>query len=147
MKKIIITFSLFIASFTFAQETAPPPPSMPTVENKIVIDNLIKTAGFEKYIYSYCLEKIEQAAKENNWNEKKTQEIIKSIHFNQFKDTIYNTFSLYSKEDLISLVKLFEKLNHNKKNINLIPISDTIQHNLEGFATDLIKGDYLFLNK
>lgn len=145
-KNILITFSLFIISLTSAQ-IAPPAPAQPSTDNKVLIDELIKVANFEKYVYNYCVDKISQAGQENNWDDKKKQEIIKSIYFSQFTDTIYNTFALYSKEELQSLIKLFKKLDNGKRSIRLIPMSDTIQHNLEGFATEITKGDYLFLNK
>lgn len=147
MKNIVFILSLFITPFLSAQEASPPLPVTPTTENRILIDELIKVTGYEKYVNDYCIDKISQAAQDNNWDEKKKQEITKSIHFEQFTDIIYNTFALYSKEELQNLIKAFERINQNKQSIKLIPISDTIQHNLEGFATDLIKGDYLFLNK
>ncbi|ASW74631.1 hypothetical protein IQ37_04470 [Chryseobacterium piperi] len=146
MKKIILSSLLLTASFTLAQELDPPPPATPTVENKIFIDELIKVTNFEKYFYNYCKNKIEQTAKENNWDEKKKQEIIKSIHFEQFNNTIYNTFALYSKEELMNITGLFKSLN-NKSYPQLVPMSYVIQHNLEGFVIDLAQGDYLFLNK
>lgn len=145
-KNILLTFFLFIISFTSAQ-IAPPAPAQPSTENKVLIDELIKVTNFEKYVYNYCVDKVSQTSQENNWDDKKKQEIIKSIYFNQFADTIYNTFALYSTEELQSLIKLFKKLENSKRNIQLVPMSDTIQHNLEGFATEITKGDYLFLNK
>lgn len=147
MKNIVFILTFFITPFVMAQELLPPPPpATPTADNKILIDKLIKVTKFENYFTNYCKKKIEQAAQENKWEDKKKQEIINSIHFEQFVNTIYNTFALYSKEELIEITNLFKSLN-NKNRSQLVPVSYIIQHNLEGFAIDIIEGDYLFLNK
>lgn len=147
MKNIILIISLFVTSFLSAQELLPPPPpAEPTKDNKVLIDELIRVTDFENYVYNYCKNRVEQAAKENNWDEKKKQEIITSIYFDQFKNTIYNTFALFSKDELQDLTKLFKKLDTNKRNLKLVPMSDAIQQNLEGFAKNIAQGEYIFLN-
>lgn len=148
MKKIIITFSLLVASFASAQ-VAPPPPSMPTKENETLINELIKVTEFENYFHSYCKNKVEQAAKENNWDDKKKQEIIKSIDFSQFTDTIYNNFARNTKEDLEETISLIKKLNQkrNLSSTKLVVSNLLMQNNLEGYVKALLKGDYVFLKK
>lgn len=108
MKNILVIISLFVASFAFAQ-VALPPPSMPTKENEVLINELIKVTEFENYFHSYCKNKVEQAAKENNWDDKKKLEIIKSINFERFKtNTIYNNFARNTKEDLEETIALLK---------------------------------------
>ncbi|WP_131368609.1 hypothetical protein [Chryseobacterium soli] len=140
MKKIIVFFSLFAISLCSAQ-VAPPPPSMPTNENKILIDKLIKVTDFEDYFNNYCKKKIEQTAKENNWDDKKKQEIVNSVNFERFNATIYNAFARDSKENLEDMIVLFRKLNenHNSSMIKLIPINAMIQYSLEGFVERLVE--------
>ncbi len=149
MKKIIVLFSLFSISIISAQ-VGPPPPSMPTKENEVLINELIKVTEFENYFYSYCKNKVEQSAKENNWDDKKKQDIIKSIRFEGFAtNTIYNNFARNTKEDLEETISLIKKLNQkrNLSSTKLIVSNLMIQNNLEGYVKSLLKGDYLYLNK
>ncbi|ALR30731.1 hypothetical protein ATE47_09410 [Chryseobacterium sp. IHB B 17019] len=147
MKNILLLLTFFVASFALAQ--APPPPSMPTEDNKILIDELIKVTEFENYFNSYCKNKVEQTAKENNWDDKKKQEIMKSIHFSQFTDTIYNNFARNTKEDLKSIINVFKILNdkENLASTKFIITNSLMQKNLEGYVKALLRGDYIFLNK
>lgn len=147
MKNILLLLTFFVTSFALAQ--APPPPSMPTEHNKILINELIKVTDFENYFNNYCKNKVEQTAKENNWDYKKKQEIIKSIRFNEFTDNIYNNFARNTKEDLEEIITLIKKLNQkrNLSSTKLIVSNLMIQNNLEGYVKSLLRGDYLFLNK
>ncbi len=147
MKNIVFILTFFVTSFVLAQ--APPPPSMPTDNNKILIDQLIKITEFENYFTEYCKNKVEQSAKENNWDDKKKQEIIKSIDFSRFTNTIYNNFARNTKEDLKETIALLEKMN-KKRNLTsskLVISNLMIQNNLEGYVKALLEGNYLFLNK
>ncbi|WP_426279160.1 hypothetical protein ACN9MN_08020 [Chryseobacterium sp. S-02] len=147
MKNILLLLTFFVTSFALAQ--APPPPSMPTEDNKILIDELIKVTEFENYFNNYCKNKVEQTTKENNWDDKKKQEIIKSIRFSEFTDNIYNNFARNTKEDLEEIIILIKKLNQkrNLSSTKLIISNLMIQNNLEGYVKSLLRGDYLFLNK
>jgi hypothetical protein len=143
MKNILFILAFFIYSFALAQ--APPAPSMPSGDNKVLIDKLIKVTEFENYFTQYCKYKIEQSAKENNWEDKKKQETIKSIDFSIFTDTIYNNFARNTKEDLEEIIALLIKLN-NKENLSstkFIITNALIQKNLEGYIKALLKGDYI----
>jgi hypothetical protein len=147
MKNILLLLTFFVTSFAFAQ--APPPPSMPTDDNKVLIDELIKVTEFENYFTEYCKNKIEQSAKDNNWDDKKKQEIIKSIDFSIFTDTIYNNFTRNTKEDLEETIALLQKINKNRNlsSTKFIVTNLMMQNNLEGYVKALLRGDYLFLNK
>ncbi len=144
MKNIVLLLTFFIASLTFAQ-TAPPPPSMPTADNKILIDELIKVTEFENYFTNYCKNKVEQAAKESNWDDKKKQELINSINFGSFTNTIYNVFARNTKEDLEDTISLLKKLNQKRNLISskLVVSNLMMQNNLEGYVKSLLKGNYI----
>lgn len=149
MKNILIFFSLFTISF-FSAQIGPPPPSMPTTNNAILIDELIKVTEFENYFNSYCKNKVEQKAKESNWDESKKREIIKSINFERFAtNTIYNNFARTSKKDLESTIQIFRMLNkkENLSSTKFIITNSLIQSNLDGYVKALLNGDYVFLNK
>ncbi len=139
MKKIILFLSLFSITIASAQ-LAPPPPSMPTADNKILIDELIKVTEFENYFNSYCKNRIELEAKNKNWDENKRNKIISSINYEKFTNTIYNVFSRDSKGELEEIITLFKKLN-KKRNLlstKLIISNLIMQENLEGYVGTLL---------
>ncbi|MBL3548688.1 hypothetical protein [Chryseobacterium sp. KMC2] len=139
MKNILIFFSLFTISFSSAQ-IGPPPPSMPTKENEVLINELIKVTEFENYFNSYCKSRIELEAKNKNWDENKRNRIINSINYEKFTNTIYNVFSRDSKGELEEIITLFKKLN-KKRNLlstKLIISNLLMQENLEGYVETLL---------
>ena len=146
MKKFLVILSFCISSLIIAQ--APPPPSVPTEDNKVLIDELIRVTEFENYFNNYCKTKVEQAAKENNWDEKKKHEISNSINFRYFKGSIYNSFSSDSKETLHNAVILFKNMNSTRKEsvLKIVPINEMLQINLEGYVKSMLKGNYLISN-
>ncbi|UOU98177.1 hypothetical protein MUU74_17035 [Chryseobacterium daecheongense] len=143
MKNIVLLLTFFATSFVFAQ--APPPPSMPTADNEKLINELIKVTEFENYFTNYCKNKVEQTAKENNWDDKKKQEIINSINFGSFTNTIYNVFARNTKEDLEETISLLKKLNQKRNLISskLVVSNLMMQNNLEGYVKSLLKGNYI----
>lgn len=145
MKKISYLITLLISLYSFAQ-AGPPPPSYPSDQNKILIDNLIETVNLRKYIYEYCIDRINLASRLEKWDENKKNEIIKSIHLEKMDDAIYNSFSNYTKEELKLLNETFSKLESKRKS-KIIPMPQILQVRMEGFSKSLIKGDYLYLNE
>jgi hypothetical protein len=145
MKQIFFILAFCVSSFAIAQELAPPPVAVPNADNKILIDELIKVTEFENYFYNYCKNKVEQVAKENNWDEKKKQEIIESIKFKYFDHSIYNAFASENKETLNNAIALFKNINNKKSDsfLKFVPINPMMQYNLEGFTSSLIKGNYI----
>lgn len=148
MKNIFFILVFCISSLAIAQELAPPPPAEPTIENKILIDELIKITEYEKYFYDYCKNKVEQTAKENNWDEKKKNKIIESIKFKYFNYSIHNAFALDSKESLNNAIILFKNLNsvRNETILKIIPINAMMQRNLDGFVESLLQEKYIINN-
>ena len=143
MKQIFFLLAFCVSSFAIAQ--APPPPSIPPADNKVLIDELIRVTEFENYFNNYCKTKVEQTAKENNWDEKKKQEIIESIKFKYFYHSIYNAFASENKETLNNAIALFKNINNKKSDsfLKFVPINPMMQYNLEGFTSSLIKGNYI----
>lgn len=134
MKSILIFFFFFLVPFSSKSQSAPAA-AMPNDESKILIDSLMKITRYKEYFQSYCDRQIDNAAKQNNWNEDVVRRKKLSVSFNDFKEyTIYNWFSSLKKEDLESLITLFQKLNTNKYSAFLVTHSG-IQSNLELFVT------------
>jgi hypothetical protein len=140
-KKIFVMFAFCVFSFSLAQNA--PAPLESTNDNKILIDNMIKIADFDKYVHEYCRTRIYQTAARNNWNETRTQQAIanidKVIKFEEIKNSIYNTFAQFSTDDLSDINKLFKKLKTNKYNkTNFFLMNDILQSNLELNIEELI---------
>jgi hypothetical protein len=145
MKKLFYLFIFLLSLNSFAQ-VGPPPPSYPTEENKILIDKLVETVNLKGYIYNYCIDRIDLAARLEKWDENKKNEIIKSIHLEEMDNAIYNSFSNYTKDELQILIDSFNKLEAKRK-LDIIPMPLILQVRMEGFSKSLIKGDYLYLNE
>ncbi|WP_407534706.1 hypothetical protein [Elizabethkingia miricola] len=145
MKKLFYLLIFLLSLYSFAQ-VGPPPPSYPTEENKILIDKLNETVDLKKYIYNYCIDRINLAARLEKWDGNKKNEIIKSIHLEEMDDAIYNSFSNYTKEELEALINSFKKLKSSKKS-KIIPMPLILHVRMEGFSKSLIEGKYLYLNE
>jgi hypothetical protein len=137
---------IFLLSLNSFAQLGPPPPSYPTEENKALIDKLIETVDLKKYIYNYCIDRINLASRLEKWDENRKNEIIKSIYLEQMDDAIYNSFSNYTKEELQTLIDSFNKLESKRKS-NIIPMPLILNVRMEGFSKSLTKGDYLYLNE
>ena len=144
MKKLLLFVGIFLTLKSFAQ--APPPPSYPTEQNKILIDKLVETVDFKSYIYNYCIDRINLASRLEKWDDSKKFEVIKSIHLEEMDDAIYNSFSNYKSAELQLLIDTFSKIEPKRKG-KIVPMPGILNVRMEGFSKSLIKGDYLYLNK
>ncbi len=133
MKSILIVFFFFLAPF-YSKSQSAPATAMPNNESKILIDSLMKITRYKEYFLSYCDRQIDNAAKQNNWDEDLIRRKKLSVSFSDFTEyTVYNWFSSLKKEDLTSLITIFQKLNTNKYSAFLVTHSG-IQSNLELFV-------------
>ncbi|MDX6180530.1 hypothetical protein SGQ44_00080 [Flavobacterium sp. Fl-77] len=128
----------------FSQQ-GPPPPAMPTQQNKIIIDKIIEATKYKTYFVDYCLAKINETAVEEKWNEQKNIEIIESINFKNFRDAIYNMFALYDEIELETLLAAY-KSDTAYQTKNAITTNKVVRNNLNIYAKDVAKGKYLLKN-
>ena len=105
----------------------------------------MQTADFKGYIYLYCIDRINLAARLEKWDETKKNEILKSIHLEKMDDAIYNSFSNYKSDELQLLIDTFSKIEPKRKG-NIVPMPSILNVRMEGFSKSLIKGHYLYLN-
>lgn len=140
--KCVFAALLIVCSSVCQAQEDPPPMAMPTENNKVLIDEVIRVTNYETYFREYCLEKIKQYATEHKWTANKKEEIIKSIDFKYFNSTVYNQYAFHSTEDLKRLIELFKALNKNKVQ-KLVVTSDIVQRNLELFTQSVIEGKYV----
>lgn len=89
MKKLFY-ISIFLFSLQSFAQAGPPPVGYPTEENKILIDKLMETTELKRYIYNYCIDRINLASRLEKWDENKKNEIIKSIHLEKMDDAVHD---------------------------------------------------------
>jgi hypothetical protein len=131
-----------VCSTVSKAQDGPPPMAMPTENNKVLIDEVIKVTNYDTYFRDYCLKRVNQHATVNNWTTKKKEQVIKSIDFKSFSSTVYNQYAFHSTEELKKLIELFKELNKNKVQ-KLIVTSEMVQGNLELFVQSVIEGKYV----
>lgn len=134
-------FCLFISSKCLSQNN-PPPPAMPTQQNKIIVDKIIEAAHYKTYVIDFCLAKINEASAKEGWNDQKAMEITESINYKNFKDAIYNSFAFYNEVELETLLKAYEKdTAYQTKNVMIA--NKALANNLNIFANDIVLGKYI----
>ena len=145
MNKIhTLTILLFLLSVSVFGQTNPPPMAMPKDSNVILVDKIIEVTKHEKYFVDYCTKKVKNYAQENNWSADKTNEILKSIKFENYNSTIYNSYAFYSTEQLNKLLDAMTLLNNERrKNSTMVLTNSMMQSNLDLYVKSIIKGDYV----
>lgn len=143
MKNILFLFYFCISPIVIAQ--SPPPPQVEiSADKKALVDELIKTTNFEKYVYNYCKSIILQYAKQNKWDDKKTQNIIENSNYKYFDQIIYYTFKDDSNEDLKGLIVSFKQINKKRNSEDfLVPNNFQIQRELVQFTIKIMQGQFL----
>jgi hypothetical protein len=146
-KKIFLLTSLmlFLGFTTFAQiKVGPPPPSMPSNNNKKIINEIIDVTHLEQYFIDYCTKKIKAHAIKHEWKDKKTTQTLNSINFRYYRSTVYNSYASYTKKQLEQILELMTSLNKDKKGFStMILLNPMMQSNLELHVKSLIEGKYI----
>lgn len=132
---------LFIPTISISQVN-PPPPAMPTQQNKIIVDKIIEATHYKTYVIDFCLAKINEASAKEGWNEQKAMEITESINYKNFRDAVYNLFVVYDEVELETLLKAYEK-DTAYQTQNIMTTSKVLTNNLNIFANDIVKGKYI----
>jgi len=142
--KIFLIFSLLFSCLTTIGQTNSISLGMPKENNKILIDKIISATEHEKYFIDYCTKKVKNYAIENNWTSEKTTQILESINFKYYNNTIYNSYAFYSSDQLKKILDAVVILNENPKNkLTMILTNSMMQNNLELFVDGIIKGKYI----
>ena len=143
-KQTIIIF-YFIASFSkVSGQVAPPPAAMPTESNTVLIDKIIQVTNHKQYFADYCSKKILAYAKENNWTQEKTNEILNSAKFKYYNSTIYNSYAFYSTFQLTKLLEILTDLSKTVRPSQMFILTNQMmQSNLDLFVKTVIEGKYV----
>ncbi len=140
---LLISFILFTRTVT-GQTELPPPMAMPSDSSIILVDKIIEVTNHEKYFIDYCTKKVKAYSIENNWTSEKTNQILESVKFKNYKLTIYNSYAFYSIDHLKSLLDVLVLLKKDAKNSMTMILTNTMmQSNLDLFVEGVIEGKYV----
>ncbi len=141
---LLIAFFLFALNVSGQTDSPPPPMAMPPDSSVILVDKIIEVTKHEKYFVDYCTKKVKDYSKKNGWTQEKTDKILKSIKFDHYNSTIYNSYAFYSIDQLKSILDALTILNKDTKGaMPMILTNSMMQSNLELFADNIIKGEYV----
>ena len=139
MKYVLLALLFIIPTITFSQN--PPPAAIPTQSNKKLITKIITISNIDNYYYDYCVNKVYEKAAQENWTEEKKNKIIASINFQQYNFTIYNTFALYSEEELLKIIAVLTILNEKKSDDSkFMLINSMMLSNFEVHLENILAG-------
>ncbi|MEF9919096.1 MAG: hypothetical protein RR790_07520 [Eubacterium sp.] len=117
---------------------------MSSQQNTIIINRIIEATNYKTYFVDYCLNKINETASKEKWNEQKTIEISETINFKNFRDAVYNMFAFYNEVELETLLKTYEKDN-GYQTTNVMTTNKVLLNNLDIYTRDIVKGKYLMV--
>ncbi|MCI9844137.1 hypothetical protein [Flavobacterium pectinovorum] len=115
---------------------------MPTQQNTIIVNKIIEAARYKTYFVDYCLNKINETANKEKWNEQKTMEITETINFRNFRDAVYNLFAFHDEIELETLLKTYQK-DKIYQTTNIMTSNQALNTNLDIYARDIVKGKYI----
>jgi hypothetical protein len=118
---------------------------MPTQQNAIIINEIIETTNYKTFFVDYCLNKINETASKEKWDEQKTIAITETINFRNFRDAVYNLFAFHDEIELETLLKKYQK-DKIYQTSNIMTTNKALNINLDIYARDIVKGKYI-LNK
>lgn len=133
---------LFIVAFLFISLTikaqGPPSVAMPEDENRILIDELMELTSFETYFINICKLKIDEIAKNQNWNNTTVEKKKEKIKFGTFKSfTIYNVYSQLNKNELQNLVNAYRTMKRRKIELKFFIFNETISKNIDTYVDNI----------
>lgn len=115
---------------------------MPTQQNAIIVNQIIEATNYKTYFVDYCLNKINETASKEKWNEQKTMEITETINFRNFRDAVYNLFAFHDEIELETLLKTYQK-DKIYQTTNIMTTNKALNTNLDIYARDIVKGKYI----
>ncbi|KLT68043.1 MULTISPECIES: hypothetical protein [Flavobacterium] len=137
----VLVFLLFVPAICKSQTSSNAIP-MPSQQNTIIINRIIEATNYKTYFVDYCLNKINETASKEKWNDQKTIEITETINFKNFRDAVYNMFAFYNEVELETLLKTYEKDN-GYQTTNAMTTNKVLLNNLDIYTRDIVKGKYL----
>lgn len=138
---LILFLLVFIPYISFSQQYTNAV-QMPTQQNAIIINEIVEAANYKTFFVDYCLNKINETASKEKWDEQKTIAITETINFRNFRDAVYNLFAFHDEVELETLLKKYQK-DKIYQTSNIMTTNKALNINLDIYARDIVKGKYL----
>jgi hypothetical protein len=139
---LLILLLLILAPYIGISQTYSTPVQMPTQQNAIIVNEIIEATHYKTYFVDYCLNKINETAFKEKWNEQKTMEITETINFRNFRDAVYNLFAFHDEIELETLLKTYQK-DKIYQTTNIMTTNKALNTNLDIYARDIVRGKYI----
>lgn len=150
MKKLLVVFGILFCGLVFSQN--PPPVAMPIGNQEKLIDELLIVSNYkqsiEEYSFTFLYSKMRKTINGKSvsvLDKNDLDNIVKNFDYERFKkNSIYNSFSQISENNLESMIRFYKSLNGNlTKQNSIFFINQVINHNLTSqlnqMAEDVIK--------
>lgn len=138
---LILLLFMFVPGISISQQYKTVV-QMPTQQNAIIVNKIIETTQYKTYFVDYCLNKINETASKENWDEQKTVKITETINFRNFRDAVYNLFAFHDEIELETLLKTYQK-DKIYQTTNIMTTNKALNYNLDIYARDIVKGKYI----
>lgn len=149
MKHIFLLLFIAISSLAGAQ-SIPPPPAMSNSHQRKLIDEFIEVSHYKDILINYAKEYLELKMFDYSVDPPKellTKEqansIIKKFDFDDFKISLYSSFSFISENNLKELIRFHKSINGNlSKNNSVLLMTPDIDFNIKNqmdYAIENIK--------
>lgn len=149
MRYIVSLLFVLFSSFVAAQEV-PSPPAMSNLSKQRLIDEFIEVSYYKEALINYAKDYLELKMFDYSVDppkQKLTKEqvhtIVKNFNFDDFKVSLYSSFSFISEENLKALIKLHKSINSPlSKNNSALLMTSSIDLNIKNqmdYAIENIK--------
>ncbi|RXM52010.1 MULTISPECIES: hypothetical protein [unclassified Chryseobacterium] len=149
MRYIVSFLFVVFSSFVAAQEL-PSPPAMSNLSKQRLIDEFIEVSYYKEALNNYAREYLELKMfdysvdpPKQKLTKEQVQTIIKNFNFDDFKISLYSSFSFISEENLKNLIKLHKniggQLSGNNSVLLMTPAIDLNIKNQMDYAIENIK--------
>lgn len=149
MRYIVSFLFVIFSSFATAQEL-PPPPAMADLPKQRLIDEFIEASHYKEALINYAKEYLELKMfdysvepPKQNLTKEQIYTIIKNFNFDDFKISLYSSFSFISEENLNALIRLHKSIGGRlSKNNSVFLITPAIDLNIKNqmdYAIENIK--------
>lgn len=150
MKYIVSLFFVVFSSLAVAQEFPPPPPAMSNLSQQKLIDEFIEASHYKEALINYAKEYLELKMFDYNLDppkelltNKQANSIINNFNFDDFKISLYSSFSFISEKNLKELIKFHKsiggKLSRGNSALLMTPTIDLNIKNQMDYAIENIK--------
>jgi hypothetical protein len=138
----LFLFILFTIPSLCQAQTMSAPIQTPTEEKAVLLDEMILATKYESSFYSKNIISIRFYGDTNHWDESRIQQIMRSVHFSDFKSVFCSHFSDLTIEELKDITMVFKKLNKTKRD-GFIITSNFLEGELDFYIRTVISGAYL----